>query len=134
MVPGRNTRHSPWMGDGRTLQEQLSKAMQEQLPRESREYYVWRFSSADMEVLFLSFTWDGPGEELFEIVEERVKPRLQRVEGVGSVAVWGREPQKVFIDLDDIRTCTNGNTIARLMYVAVSRASQQVYMTGDLVN
>ena len=74
--------------------------LQEELPRESREYSIWRFSSADMEVLFLSFTWDGPGEELFEIVEERVKPRLQRVEGVGSVSVWGHEPQKVFIDLD----------------------------------
>lgn len=74
--------------------------LQEQLPRESQEYSIWRFSSTDMEVLFLSFTWDGPAEELFEIVEERVKPRLQRVEGVGSVAVWGHEPQKVFIDLD----------------------------------
>jgi HAE1 family hydrophobic/amphiphilic exporter-1 len=74
--------------------------LQEQLPRESQEYSIWRFSSADMEILFLSFTWDGPAEELFEIVEERVKPRLQRIAGVGSVAVWGHEPQKVFIDLD----------------------------------
>ncbi len=74
--------------------------LQEQLPRESQEYSIWRFSSADMEILFLSFTWDGPSEELFEIVAERLKPRLQRVEGVGSVAVWGHEPQKVFIDLD----------------------------------
>jgi HAE1 family hydrophobic/amphiphilic exporter-1 len=74
--------------------------LQEQLPRESREYSIWRFSSADMEILFLSFTWDGPAEELFEIVEQRIRPRLQRVEGVGSVAVWGQEPQKVFIDLD----------------------------------
>ncbi len=74
--------------------------LQEQLPRESREYSIWRFSSADMEILFVSFTWDGPAEELFRVVEERVKPRLQRVEGVGSVAVWGNEPRKVFIDLD----------------------------------
>lgn len=74
--------------------------LQEELPRESREYSVWRFSSADMEVLFLSFTWDGSVEDLFEMVNERVKPRLQRVEGVGSVGVWGHEPQQVFIDLD----------------------------------
>ena len=74
--------------------------LEEQLPRESQEYYIWRFSSSDMEVLFLSFTWDGPVEELYEIVNDRVKPRLQRVEGVGSVAVWGHEPKKVFIDLD----------------------------------
>lgn len=40
---------------------------------------------------------------------------------------------KIFIDLDDIKRCNNGNQIARLMYVAVSRAQNQVYLTGDLV-
>jgi hypothetical protein len=41
--------------------------------------------------------------------------------------------ERVFIDLDDIGKCHNGNQIARMMYVAVSRASKQVFMTGDLV-
>ena len=74
--------------------------LRDQLPRESQEHFIWRFSSADMEILFLSFTWDGSDEDLYEIVEERVKPRLQRVDGVGSVTVWGQEPKKVFIDVD----------------------------------
>lgn len=39
----------------------------------------------------------------------------------------------VFIDLDDIKKCNNANTIARMLYVAVSRASDQVIFTGDLV-
>ena len=39
---------------------------------------------------------------------------------------------KVFIDLDDIKRCTNGNQIARLLYVAVSRAKYQVVFTGDI--
>lgn len=37
----------------------------------------------------------------------------------------------VFIDLDDISRCTNGETIARLLYVGVSRAKHHVYLTGD---
>lgn len=41
--------------------------------------------------------------------------------------------RKVFIDLDDIRKCTLGSQIARLMYVGTSRASEQVVFTGDLV-
>ena len=41
--------------------------------------------------------------------------------------------RKVFIDLDDIKRCTLGSQIARLMYVGVSRASEQVVFTGDLV-
>lgn len=39
----------------------------------------------------------------------------------------------VFIDLDDIAKCNNGNQIARMLYVGVSRARHHVYLTGDLV-
>jgi ATP-dependent exoDNAse (exonuclease V) alpha subunit len=40
---------------------------------------------------------------------------------------------RVFIDLDDIRRCNSGDQIARMLYVAVSRARDQVFLTGDLV-
>ena len=40
---------------------------------------------------------------------------------------------RVFIDLDDIRRCNSGDQIARMLYVGVSRARLQVFLTGDLV-
>lgn len=39
---------------------------------------------------------------------------------------------RVFIDLSDIAKCTKGNLIARLLYVAFSRARSQVILTGDI--
>ena len=39
---------------------------------------------------------------------------------------------KVFIDLDDVSRCNSGDQIARMLYVAVSRARTNVYLTGDL--
>lgn len=45
----------------------------------------------------------------------------------------GATLDKVFIDLDDISRCTNKNTLARLLYVAVSRARKEIYFVGDLV-
>lgn len=45
----------------------------------------------------------------------------------------GSTYDRVFIDLDDIKKCNNANLIARMLYVAVSRARFQVYLTGDLV-
>lgn len=45
----------------------------------------------------------------------------------------GSTYDKVFIDLDDIKKCNSGNQIARMMYVAVSRARHHVYLKGDLV-
>jgi hypothetical protein len=44
----------------------------------------------------------------------------------------GSTYDEVFIDLDDISSCTSGDQIARMMYVAVSRARNHVYFTGDL--
>lgn len=44
----------------------------------------------------------------------------------------GSTYDRVFIDLDDIRGCRNMNTLARMMYVAVSRARHQVFLTGDI--
>jgi len=38
----------------------------------------------------------------------------------------------VFIDLDDVMRCNSGDQIARMLYVAVSRARNHVHLTGDL--
>lgn len=40
---------------------------------------------------------------------------------------------RVYIDLDDISRCNSGDQIARMLYVGVSRAKQQVYLTGDFI-
>jgi len=45
----------------------------------------------------------------------------------------GSTYDKVFIDLDDVKKCNSGNQIARMLYVAVSRARHTVYLCGDLV-
>lgn len=40
----------------------------------------------------------------------------------------------VYIDLDDVSRCNSGDQIARMLYVAVSRARNHVFLTGDLVS
>lgn len=44
----------------------------------------------------------------------------------------GSTYDRVFIDLDDIKRCNSGDQIARMLYVAVSRARHQVILTGDI--
>jgi len=44
----------------------------------------------------------------------------------------GSTYDRVFIDLDDIARCNSGDQIARMLYVAASRARFQVFLTGDL--
>lgn len=45
----------------------------------------------------------------------------------------GSTYDRVFIDLNDMKKAPNGDALARALYVAVSRARYQVYLTGDLV-
>ncbi len=45
----------------------------------------------------------------------------------------GSTYKQVFIDLDDISKCSQGNQIARMLYVGTSRATDKVYFTGDFV-
>ncbi len=45
----------------------------------------------------------------------------------------GSTYDSVYIDLDDISKCNRGDLIARMLYVAVSRARKHVYLTGDLI-
>ncbi len=44
----------------------------------------------------------------------------------------GSDYKNVFIDLGDIGTCNNADQVARMLYVAVSRATERVYFYGKL--
>lgn len=45
----------------------------------------------------------------------------------------GSTYDRVFVDLDDIKKCTSGEAMARLLYVGCSRPRHQLILTGDLV-
>lgn len=45
----------------------------------------------------------------------------------------GSTYKKVFIDLNDLAECSSSNQLARMLYVATSRATEQVIFTGDIV-
>ena len=44
----------------------------------------------------------------------------------------GSTYKNVFIDLDDIGLCNKAGDVARMLYVAITRASEQVYLVGEL--
>jgi len=44
----------------------------------------------------------------------------------------GSTYENVFINLTDIGKCTNSQTVARMLYVAISRASHKVFLFGNL--
>lgn len=67
---------------------------------------------------------------LYEIEQSWIDLRPAYAQTINKAQ--GSTYDKVFIDLDDVSRCHNGDQIARMLYVAVSRARNQVFLTGDI--
>lgn len=73
---------------------------------------------------------DGDSARVQEIMEEWVDLRPSYACTVNKSQ--GSTYNKVFIDLNDLGKCKDALQLARLLYVAISRARYQVIFTGDL--
>jgi len=73
---------------------------------------------------------DGEYHLVVEIEEQWIDLRAVYASTINKAQ--GSTFDEVFIDLDDISRCNSGDQIARMLYVAVSRARNHVYLTGDL--
>lgn len=59
-------------------------------------------------------------------------PDLRAKDASTVYKAQGSTYDAVFIDLDDISTCTHADQVARMMYVAVSRPKSKIYLIGKL--
>ena len=61
----------------------------------------------DLPILRISLTGDLPPKELFQLAKDRIKPGLERMEGVGVVTLVGGEEREVRaeVDPDRLKAC-----------------------------
>lgn len=88
-------------------------------------------SLADKKKIIKEYTSAGNQPGLYEIDTQWIDLRGAYTCTVNKAQ--GSTYDTVFIDLDDICKCNSGNQIARMLYVAISRARSKVYLTGDFV-
>lgn len=86
---------------------------------------------ADKKALIKKFTAENQAAKLAELDTCWVDLRAAYACTINKSQ--GSTYDRVFIDLDDVRRCNSGDQIARMLYVAVSRARHEVHFTGDLV-
>lgn len=70
------------------------------LPTDVERIAIRRWHSSDQPVLRFSVAWSEGSEGLYQAVEDVVRPRLERIEGVANVDVRGMDTKQVIIDLD----------------------------------
>ncbi len=90
------------------------EAVRAQLPRDARAPVVQRFSFSAFPILSLSLTSDSrTPQELRELVDDRVRSRLEQVPGVANVEVIGGQVREVQVEVDRDRLQAYGLSLAQ---------------------
>lgn len=71
-----------------------------QLPNDVERITIRRWQSADWPVIQFSLAWDGPVDELYDLVTKIIIPRIQRIDGVANVEINGLDERQVLVELD----------------------------------
>lgn len=71
------------------------------LPDEVDDPVIRKFDPADTPILMVSLTADGLGDaQLYDVAEEFIKPRLEQVNNVGAIEIFGGRKREIQVLLD----------------------------------
>ncbi len=70
------------------------------LPEDVGNIRIFRFRSGDLPVVEFSVSIRGKISELYDIVENVLKPKIQRINGVANIDVRGIKKKQLFVELD----------------------------------
>lgn len=94
-----------------------------QMPKEIEEPIIQRFSFSDQPIIQVAFEGKGSPNELYEIVDKKVKPLLEQVDKVGRVDIFGGTKREIQVLLD--RKKLDDYTLS------VSQVAQSIAMSGQ---
>jgi HAE1 family hydrophobic/amphiphilic exporter-1 len=78
-------------------------AIRHKLPDDAEEPVVQKFDLGAAPVLIYVAHADMPSDKVRDIVEDRIKPELERVPGVARVDINGGREREVHVELDPVR-------------------------------
>ncbi|MEE8547019.1 MAG: efflux RND transporter permease subunit, partial [bacterium] len=84
------------------------------LPSDVERVAIRQWHDSDQPVLRFSVAWDGEREELYQVVEDVLLRRLERLDGVANVEARGMGTKQITIDLDQSLLQAYGIDISRL--------------------
>lgn len=100
------------------------------LPDDLDRLTIRRFQSSDIPVLRFDLSADWPQERLYDFVDNIVRPRLERLEGVAQIAIGGLRVPELQVNLDPQRMRAHRVNVRDL--VSLLRASNLNLSAGDL--
>jgi HAE1 family hydrophobic/amphiphilic exporter-1 len=70
------------------------------LPDEVERVSIRRWQTTDMPVMRLAVAWGGDRKDFYSFVQEVLRPRMERIDGVANVDVRGLDTKQIIVDLD----------------------------------
>ncbi len=82
------------------VREKFAK-VKEKLPKEAEKPIIAQFSQTDVPIVIVAATSrKRTTEEIRKIVDEKVKERMKRINGVANVEIGGGREQKIMVEVD----------------------------------
>ena len=78
------------------------------LPEDVDPPGIWKFDPNDAPIVILGAQSDRPLDELTRILEREIRQRLDQVQGVGSIDVWGGVYREIRVNLQRDRLLATG--------------------------
>ena len=76
------------------------QAVKSELPRFALDPSLSQISVNDMPILTLGVESSLTPSELFDLVDQRIRPRLTGVDGVGNISLFGETPREIQVNID----------------------------------
>jgi HAE1 family hydrophobic/amphiphilic exporter-1 len=100
--------------------QRVVNATRADLPEDCKEPQLYKSDLAALPVLRLAVSSDLPGPELFTLVDQKIRPRLEQIDGVGQVVISGAEEREIQIAVDPKKLRTHGLSLSDLNRVLTS--------------
>ena len=90
------------------------------VPEEAQDFTILKMDINSMPIITLGVSGDRSLEDIKKIVEDKVAPRLERIEGVASVTVSGGREQQVSITADPYKLSAYGLNTGTISQIIMS--------------
>jgi hydrophobic/amphiphilic exporter-1 (mainly G- bacteria), HAE1 family len=102
------------------------------LPSEAKAPTISKFALDEIPVLRMGVTSDMQSREFYQFIDDRVKPRLSKIAGVGQVTIIGGDEREIRINLDAGKMKAYGVSIMQVSQAI--KAGNLDFPTGKLEN
>jgi HAE1 family hydrophobic/amphiphilic exporter-1 len=91
------------------------------LPDDIQEPIIQKFSFSDIPIQFMSLSGKRPSADLREMLEDDIKPVLERIPGVASISIFGGEKKIVKVEVNKALLLAHGLTTGQITNAITAR-------------